>query len=74
MQRYTFQDTLIEHMAQANNGEAAATAEWIKHFSPLTDPNFAEIKILLRDALIMQVTGAEPMPKRDLDAALAGPP
>ena len=37
MQRYTFQDTLIEHMVQANNGEAAATAECIKHFPPLTD-------------------------------------
>ena len=45
MQRYTFQDTLIEHMVQANNGEAAATAECIKHFPPPTDTNCAETKI-----------------------------
>ena len=73
VQRYAFEEPFVAQMAKLNDGEAAAIARCIKHLAPLTDPILAKIKILLRDALIMQVTSAEPVPESDLNDTLSGP-
>ena len=73
VQRYAFEEPFVAQMAKVKDGEAAAIARCIKVLAPLTDPILAKIKISLRDALILQVTSAEPMRKCDLDDALSGP-
>ena len=72
VRRYHFEDDVIEHMAEAQNGEASATAMCIKVFASHTKPAFAEMQIVLRDALIVQITGGEPVPKCDIDVAFTG--
>ena len=73
VRRYHFEDDdLIEHMTEAQNGEASATATCIKVFASHTKPAFAEMQIVLRDALIVQITGGEPVAKSDLDVAFTG--
>ena len=72
VRRYHFEDDVIEHMAEAQNGEASATATCIKVFASHTKPAFAEMQIVLRDALIVQITGGEPVPKCDIDVAFTG--
>ena len=70
--RYSFEGDVIEHMMEAQHGEVTATAACIKDFASLAKPAFAEMQIVLRDALIVQITGGEPVAKSDLDVAFTG--
>ena len=73
VRRYHFEDDVIEHMTEAQHGEVTATAACIKDFASLAKLAFAEMQIVLRDALIAQITGGDLVPKCDLDVALTGP-
>ena len=72
MYRHCFPDNVSTDMAKATDGDAAAAARCLTAISEPAE--FDMLKIALRDLLISQVTGGNPMVKRELDAALSGLP